>query len=173
MPHRPARASTTDRRSNADVDWRPALDCREHPPAVRTRGSGTATREAGTPDGFESATGRPHTGHAKLKVRWRSWGEVRKGLTREHEPGVAPPEDAWPLVPCASRARWVEDLLDSTHTVKQSHRIPQDVAELNECATKKTAIGRQHAEAEHDAAAVFLKFIPARKRSARQTGHGL
>src|SRR5918995_3069785 len=42
-----------DRRSNAEVDWRPALDCREHPPTGRTGGGGTAGAGGSPADGSE------------------------------------------------------------------------------------------------------------------------
>ena len=131
-----------DRRSNAEVDRRPALDCREHPPTGSTRGVRTAAVEGRPLDGSECATGRPTEGRAKLifgligrEVRG-TWGPTERHGWRLQAEHIRPPLGTDEL--------GIEQLHRTATTAEQSHRIPHDVA-VPICATKKNAAGERTA----------------------------
>jgi hypothetical protein len=172
-PREPARARTTDRRSNACVDRWPALDGREHPPAERARRPGMSTPERGPLDGLGSAIGRVISRRARLKWWLESWEPEKtvRGVGLVGVPRIAPPEYFWPTTPRRALPQRIQHRRDSASEWKQTHHIPQGRRQIL-CESVKAAVG----EAAYHCVVVpqLHSLIPPRTKagSARQTGPG-
>jgi hypothetical protein len=172
-PREPARARTTDRRSNARVDRWPALDCREHPPAERARRPGMSTPERGPLDGLGSAIGRVISRRARLKWWLESWEPEKtvRGVGLVGVPRIAPPEYFWPTTPRRAFPQRIQHRRDSASEWKQTHHIPQGRRQIL-CESVKGCSWGGSIPLRRRAAAAFSGSSPHKAGSARQTGPG-
>ena len=164
VPREPARASTTDRRSNTVMDWRPALDCREHPPAERACDPGTGTREWGPLDGLGSASKESTNGRAKL-----IWCSISGGLggtgmrlTQGRGRGTTPPHDLWP--PPVRRAGALQIRHQGIITSKRNNTIPSLRAPLTRsCGSYEDCSWQAAFQCHDDRRLGLLREPPSRR----------
>lgn len=144
-----------DRGSNAAGDRRPALDCREHPPAERACGPGTSTSEGGPLDGLGSAIRSLGVDRASWKQGLGSeQGRNFERLALAHRGDMAPPQDFLPTAPSSADPQRIEHRRDDSSEPEQAHHIPQGRRRTLLCASKSYSWGGSM-PSYGDAAAAF------------------
>jgi hypothetical protein len=117
------------------VAWRPALDCREHPPANPALGPAPDKPERSLPDGFGGAIRHTRAGRAKLMQELKTGRQGRTGSGMLLLAGVAAPHAVGPRPFPGNAPLRIESRPTHVSRLKQFHPTPQ--APLPRCVTAR------------------------------------